>query len=202
MAIEQNASNFSFECIDCPSTPFDYNIYNISYSDCTLQFAGPGALSSPYFQTMVTVMYSAIFFVALLGNGAVCFIVRAFPRMRTVTNYFIANLALGDILMTVFCVPFTFVSQLLLNHWPFGSVLCKLVNYSQVVSVLVSAYTLVALAADRYRAITSPLRPRLSKPAAKAAIASVWVGALATALPTPIVMTLSAPSTWHEICER
>lgn len=170
--------------------------------DCSDQYAGPGLLKSPYFRAFVTVMYSAIFFVALIGNGTVCFIVRAYPRMKTVTNYFIANLALGDILMSVFCVPFSFVAQLLLNNWPFGDALCKLVNYSQVVSVLVSAYTLVALAADRYRTIMAPLRPRLTKVKAKVAIAAVWVGALGTALPIAIVTALIAPSDWHEKCEK
>lgn len=149
-----------------------------------------------YFQVGVLFMYFAIFCVALLGNGAVCFIVTATPRMRTVTNYFIANLALGDILMTLFCVPFTFVSQLLLDYWPFGSIMCGLVQSSQVVSVLVSAYTLVALAADRYRAITAPLRPRLTKTMATAVIGTVWIGALATALPIPLVSKLDPHPAW------
>lgn len=120
-------------------------------------------LSSTYFQTTVYIMYMSIFVLALFGNGIVCYIVQSSPRMRTVTNYFIANLAVGDILMSLFCVPFSFVSILLLHYWPFGTVLCHLVNYSQAVSVLVSAYTLVAISVDRYIAIMWPLRPRISK---------------------------------------
>lgn len=120
-------------------------------------------LSSTYFQTSVYIMYISIFVVALFGNGIVCYIVQSSPRMRTVTNYFIANLAVGDIFMSLFCVPFSFVSILLLHYWPFGSVLCHLVNYSQAVSVLVSAYTLVAISVDRYIAIMWPLRPRITK---------------------------------------
>lgn len=120
-------------------------------------------LSSTYFQVTVYIMYISIFVVAMFGNGIVCYIVQSSPRMRTVTNYFIANLAVGDILMSLFCVPFSFVSILLLHYWPFGSVLCHLVNYSQAVSVLVSAYTLVAISVDRYIAIMWPLRPRITK---------------------------------------
>lgn len=176
---------------------------NTNYTtDCMDGYREDPVLTSVYFQATVFFMYFIIFCVALVGNGAVCFIVKATPRMRTVTNYFIANLAVGDILMCVFCVPFSFVSQLVLNHWPFGGFLCRLVNYSQAVSVLVSAYTLVALAADRCRAITQPLKPRLSTPTAHAAIAGVWIGALATAAPIPIVSVLSTPSDWHAICKR
>ncbi|XP_012156610.1 neuropeptide SIFamide receptor [Ceratitis capitata] len=120
-------------------------------------------LSSVYFKTIVYLLYIPIFIFALLGNGIVCYIVQSTPRMRTVTNYFIANLAVGDILMTVFCIPFSFVSIFILKHWPFGTVLCNLVNYSQAVSVLVSAYTLVAISIDRYLAIMKPLKPRITK---------------------------------------
>lgn len=116
-----------------------------------------------YFQTTVYMLYILIFVIALFGNGVVCYIVLSTTRMKTVTNYFIVNLAVGDILMSLFCVPFSFVSILLLQYWPFGSVLCHLVNYSQAVSVLVSAYTLVAISIDRYIAILWPLRPRISK---------------------------------------
>lgn len=120
-------------------------------------------LASVYFQTLVYCMYILIFVVAMLGNGIVCYVVQSTPRMRTVTNIFIANLAVGDILMTLFCVPFSFVSILLLAYWPFGSAMCHMVNYSQAVSVLVSAYTLVAISVDRYMAIMWPLRPRITK---------------------------------------
>lgn len=118
---------------------------------------------SVHFKATAYLMYIGIFVFALLGNGTVCYIVQSTPRMRTVTNYFIANLAVGDILMSLFCVPFSFVSIFILNYWPFGVVLCHLVNYSQAVSVLVSAYTLVAISVDRYIAIMWPLRPRITK---------------------------------------
>lgn len=115
------------------------------------------------YQVFVYCMYIVIFVLALLGNGVVCYIVQSSPRMRTVTNYFICNLAIGDILMTLFCVPFSFISILILGYWPFGVILCHLVNYSQAISVLVSAYTLVAISVDRYIVIMWPLRPRITK---------------------------------------
>ncbi|XP_013200178.2 RYamide receptor [Amyelois transitella] len=158
-------------------------------------------LTSPLFQSCVYIMYCTVFVVALLGNGLVCFVVQTSPRMKTVTNYFIVNLAVGDILMTLFCVPFSFVSMLVLRYWPFGAVMCKVVNYSQAVSVMVSAYTLLAISIDRYMAIMRPLRPRLGKAAAKLVVAGVWGGALATAAPIPIVSQIQRPTEWHRFCE-
>ncbi|XP_039493698.1 RYamide receptor isoform X2 [Drosophila santomea] len=159
--------------------------------------------SSAYFKTIVYMLYIPIFIFALIGNGTVCYIVYSTPRMRTVTNYFIASLALGDILMSVFCVPSSFISQYILNYWPFGLALCHFVNYSQAVSVLVSAYTLVAISIDRYIAIMWPLKPRITKRYATYIIGGVWFIALATALPIPIVSGLHIPmSPWHEKCEK
>lgn len=89
-------------------------------------------LATAWFQAIIYFLYSTIFLTALLGNGLVCYVVYSSPRMRTVTNFFIANLAVGDILMTLFCVPTSFVSTLILQYWPFGPELCPSVNYSQV----------------------------------------------------------------------
>lgn len=158
-------------------------------------------VTSYLFQLCVFIMYSAVFVVALLGNGLVCFVVHTTPRMKTVTNYFIVNLAVGDILMTLFCVPFSFVSQLVLRYWPFGAIMCKAVNYSQAVSVLVSAYTLLAISIDRYKVIMHPLKPRLGKTAAKLVVIGVWIGAFITAAPIPVVSELQRPSLWHQVCE-
>ncbi|VVC96278.1 unnamed protein product [Leptidea sinapis] len=146
-------------------------------------------------------MYCSVFVVALIGNGLVCFIVHSSPRMKTVTNYFIMNLAVGDILMTILCIPFSFVSMLVLRYWPFGMVMCKVVNYSQAVSVFVSSYTLLAISIDRYLAVMRPLKPRLGSVAAKFIVSFVWAGACATAAPIFVVSNIKRPTSWHDICE-
>nr|CAD7438397.1 unnamed protein product [Timema bartmani] len=173
----------------------DYN-YTI---DCD---ATIGQLSSPYYQSALYILYGAIFVLALCGNGLVCYVVQASPRMRTVTNYFIVNLAVGDILMTLLCIPFSFVTTLLLQHWPFGRIMCSTVSYSQAMSVFVSAYTLVAISVDRYMAIMWPLKPRMSKTQAKVVILIVWTIAVITALPIPLVSQLIQPTEFFKICGR
>ncbi|XP_068631453.1 RYamide receptor-like [Battus philenor] len=167
---------------------------------CSLNTSSEDFLSSTLFQICIYFLYSTVFVMALIGNGLVCFVVRNSPRMKTVTNYFIVNLAVGDILMTLFCVPFSFVSMLILRYWPFGSVMCKVVNYSQAVSVFVSAYTLLAISIDRYMVIMWPLRPRLRKTSAKLVVVAVWGGALATAGPIAVVSEIQRPTNWHQEC--
>lgn len=187
--------NFTIETMYAPTYPYvanksiddQFNMMAFNNSSLIDTCEKDKIDDSTYFQTTVYMLYILIFVLALFGNGVVCYIVVSTPRMKTVTNYFIVNLAVGgklwwpiahiysqntnnamsfdstDILMSLFCVPFSFFSILLLQYWPFGSVMCHLVNYSQAVSVLVSAYTLVAISIDRYIAILWPLRPRISK---------------------------------------
>ena len=79
-------------------------------------------------QVVVYLMYGAVFLVSLVGNTLVVMVVMCSPRMRTTTNYWLLNLAVGDILMTLLCVPFTFISTLILQYWPFGVHLCHVVS--------------------------------------------------------------------------
>lgn len=61
---------------------------------------------------IICIAYTIVFVVGIVGNSFVVAIVCKSPRMRTVTNYFIANLALADILVLVLCLPATLVSNL------------------------------------------------------------------------------------------
>ncbi|XP_067136190.1 LOW QUALITY PROTEIN: RYamide receptor-like [Centruroides vittatus] len=148
-------------------------------------------------EALMYIMYITISVAAIGGNGVVCYIVLAYQRMRTVTNFFIVNLAVGDILMACLCIPFGFVSNLLLQYWPFGAVMCVLVSYAQAASVFVSAYTLIAISVDRYIAILYPLRPRMTKFQSKLIIVLVWIVALLTPLPTAVVSRLRQPVQWR-----
>lgn len=59
-----------------------------------------------------SIAYSSISVVGIVGNVAVFIVVTKSPQMRTLTNKFIGNLALADLLVNVLCVPFTLVSNL------------------------------------------------------------------------------------------
>ncbi|XP_068082266.1 uncharacterized protein [Anabrus simplex] len=58
------------------------------------------------------VAYLLVFAVGLVGNCFVIAVVYRSPRMRTVTNFFIVNLAVADILVIVFCLPATLMSNI------------------------------------------------------------------------------------------
>ena len=106
--------------------PFNNNL-TLSYED----LGGPEPLPV-YAKVIITIMYSTITLVAVGGNLIVCYIVIAYQKMRTVTNFFIVNLACADLLVAVLCIPFTFIANLLMEFWPFGPIMCPVINYAQV----------------------------------------------------------------------
>lgn len=87
----------------------------LNYEACSVAHDNESAWFSTEFQATLHFMYITILLIAIFGNGIVCFIVTTSSRMQTVTNYFIANLALSDMLMAFFCIPFSFISLFVLQ---------------------------------------------------------------------------------------
>ncbi|XP_066147090.1 RYamide receptor-like isoform X1 [Euwallacea fornicatus] len=185
-----NVSDPSFTVTPSEDPPFQFNENSNEICDI---LPSDYPTKDPIFSTIVYSIYVTIFIVALLGNVFVCYIVLQSPRMRTVTNYFIMNLAVGDILITVLCVPFTSVT-IMLQYWPFGAFMCPFVSYVGTLSVLVSAYTLVAISIDKWMLIMYPLKPRISKRSATYIIAVVWIFAGITVVPSGVFTNIQQPN--------
>ncbi|XP_034137870.1 neuropeptide SIFamide receptor [Drosophila guanche] len=127
------------------------------------------------------VAYIVVFLVGLIGNSFVIAVVLRAPRMRTVTNYFIVNLAIADILVIVFCLPATLIGNIFVP-WMLGWLMCKFVPYIQGVSVAASVYSLIAVSLDRFIAIWWPLK-QMTKRRARIMIIGIWLIALVTTIP-------------------
>ncbi|GIY40622.1 orexin receptor type 2 [Caerostris darwini] len=80
---------------------------------------------------MLISLHVVVFVVGLVGNALVCVSVYRNHTMRTVTNYFIVNLALADFLVILVCLPPTVLCDVT-ETWFFGRITCKLVLYLQV----------------------------------------------------------------------
>nr|XP_031291390.1 orexin receptor type 2 [Camelus dromedarius] len=111
--------------------------------------------------------------------------------MRTVTNYFIVNLSLADVLVTITCLPATLVVDIT-ETWFFGQSLCKVIPYLQTVSVSVSVLTLSCIALDRWYAICHPLMFKSTAKRARNSIVIIWVVSCVIMIPQAIVMECSS----------
>ncbi|XP_033480835.2 neuromedin-K receptor [Epinephelus lanceolatus] len=129
-----------------------------------------------------SVAYSTVLAVAVFGNLIVMWIILAHKRMRTVTNYFLLNLAFADVSMAAFntLVNFIYATH---GEWYFGEVYCRFHNFFPVTAVFASIYSMTAIALDRYMAIIHPLKPRLSAKATMGVIVCIWSLAVVLAFP-------------------
>ncbi|XP_062289730.1 beta-2 adrenergic receptor-like [Scomber scombrus] len=125
---------------------------------------------------LLGVLMAILVMAIVFGNILVITAILRFQRLQTVTNLFIASLAVADLIMGVAVVPFG-SSYILLGAWQFGNFMCEFWTATDVLCVTASIETLCVIALDRYLAITSPLRypTLLTRGRAIAAILVVWI---------------------------
>ncbi|XP_040092972.1 neuropeptide FF receptor 2 [Oryx dammah] len=156
------------------------------YSDINITYVNY-YLHQPQVAAIFIISYFLIFFLCMVGNTVVCFIVMWNKHMHTVTNLFILNLAISDLLVGIFCMPITLLDNIIAG-WPFGSTMCKISGLVQGISVAASVFTLVAIAVDRFRCVIYPFKPKLTIKTAFVIIMIIWVLAIAIMSPSAIML--------------
>ncbi|XP_062371650.1 neuropeptide Y receptor type 1 [Sardina pilchardus] len=131
---------------------------------------------------IMAIAYSAVALLGVVGNLALILAIIRQREMHNVTNILIANLSLSDLLMSLVCLPFTFIYTHM-DHWVFGEILCKLNGLVQCCSVTVSIFSLVLIAMERHQLILHPRGWRPTTHHACIGIAAIWTLGLATAAP-------------------
>ncbi|KAM9811036.1 KISS1 receptor b [Neosynchiropus ocellatus] len=140
---------------------------------------------------LVPTFFALIMLVGLIGNSLVIHVVTKHQQMKTVTNFYIVNLAMTDILFLVCCVPFT-ASLYPLPSWIFGEFMCRLVNYFQQVTAQATCITLSAMSVDRCYVTVYPLqslRHRTTRMALAVSL-SIWIGSLLLSIPVAVYQRL------------
>lgn len=80
---------------------------------------------------VIPILFLLIAFVGISGNSLVIFVIAKHRDMRTVTNYFVGNLAITDISLLLICdIP----TSLIMLQWQHGNFICKFISYMQGVS--------------------------------------------------------------------
>uniref|UniRef100_A0A8B9ZUG3 G-protein coupled receptors family 1 profile domain-containing protein n=1 Tax=Anas zonorhyncha TaxID=75864 RepID=A0A8B9ZUG3_9AVES len=89
---------------------------------------------------------------------AVIYVILKAPKMKTVTNIFILNLAIADELFTL-VLPINIADYLLLQ-WPFGEFMCKLIISIDQYNIFSSIYFLTIMSLDHYLVVVATTKPR------------------------------------------
>lgn len=105
---------------------------------------------------VLLVCYLLICALGLVGNALVIYVVLMFAKMKTVTNMYILNLALSDVLfLTILPIMGT---TAVLKHWVFGFAMCKIYFVLYSINLFGGAFNLCVMSADRYLAVCHPIR--------------------------------------------
>jgi neuropeptide Y receptor len=138
---------------------------------------------------------SSFFYIAsmVLGIGGNTFLLVFMYILRTksVTQFFIINLAISDLIFAVLCIPSTYITAYLIQYWPFTSFFCIFLNYMQTVSVTLTVYTLIWLTLDKFWGLVKPLKLRMSIKVCKLLIALSWIFSLFVSLPIALFTKLT-----------
>ncbi|XP_026077986.1 pyroglutamylated RFamide peptide receptor-like [Carassius auratus] len=156
-------------------------------------------------KTTFVVMYVIIFALALVGNSLVVCIVLRKRALRTATNIFICSLAVSDLLITFFCIPFTLL-QNISSEWLGGVLVCKTVPFVQTTAIVTGILTMTCIAVERYQGIVYPLKMKRQYTPKRAyrMLGLVWIAAVMVGSPMLFVQQLEVKYDFlydhHHVC--
>ena len=129
---------------------------------------------------ILTVMYTMTMLAALVGNIILIYIVWKRPAVQSLTSFMFANMAIADIMVTVFMMPVT-ISELNSDFkWKIpgllGEITCRAIPFITHTTVMASVLCLTVMAIDRFYAFIFPLMdgtPWFRKP--KCITPLIWI---------------------------
>ena len=144
--------------------------------------------------------YVIIFVIGLIGNILVIIAVLRHPKMKTVTNIYILNLAVADSLFLI-GLPFL-IATTIQQRWVFGFFMCKVFFFLTSINWFGSVFTLTVMSADRYMAVCHPIRSirYRTRFVALLVCCCVWLVSLLVMLPIILYSTTIAHPRGGERC--
>ena len=142
------------------------------------------SLINPVVEKLVqTVASGLILVVSLVGNSLIVIIVFKTPTLRKPMNFMIVNMAISDLLFTIFLFPLSLV-EMQADSWLIGDsllqTLCKTSFFLLIVSATVSIQSLILITVYRFGAVVLPIRsPLISKSYGPFFIIATWIVAIA-----------------------
>ncbi len=129
-------------------TPVNYSIVQLGEGPPPGNKGTTGEVALPSVVSL-SILFCIIGIIGIIGNSLVIFIILTDRKMRrSVTNLFIMNLAISDLLIMLFGIPE--IVMFMLNHgWLLGPAMCKVQRYVLVFSLYSSVITQVSVCIER-----------------------------------------------------
>ncbi|WKY10771.1 hypothetical protein Q1695_002828 [Nippostrongylus brasiliensis] len=150
-------------------------------------------VKDPSLETPVVVVFSILyateFFLGIIGNIGVIYLTFGNKKLQTVQNMFILNLALADLIVCIFSLPLTPITNIYKN-WYFGDKMCHSLPWIQGASVFVATFSLALIAINRYQMVVSPHHKRMTPTQARFVMIGLWISSVLITLPYSWYMAL------------
>ncbi|KAJ8406934.1 hypothetical protein AAFF_G00292100 [Aldrovandia affinis] len=145
--------------------------------------------------------YYSIFLLSLLGNGLVLYIIYMYEKLNTVTNVFLLNLVISDL---VFSLSLPFWASYHSSEWIFGSVACKLVGGVYFVGFYSSILFLTLMTFDRYLAVVHAVAAAKRRRMVYALVSSatVWIVSILATIKEFVLYDTRNDSRYGVLCEE
>lgn len=152
----------------------------------------------------IITLYSVVILFGFLENLIILCVLLKNKHLHTPTNIFIMGLAISDIMLCSFNLPFQLHYQLT-ETWAFGGALCRVIMPTFGVPVFVSSMSILMIAIDRYILIVHPFRKRMSKYMAVAMVVSIAAFTIVLSIPIIVhtryeVIDFPAIRVYKELC--
>ncbi|KAM6338784.1 C-C chemokine receptor type 8-like [Podargus strigoides] len=160
------------------SAAYDYTFFYHEL-DISCDLENIPAFASSFFP----VLYSLLFVAGLVGNALVIWILTVFKKVRAMTDVYLLNLAISDLLF-VFSLPFL-VQYSIRSQWTFGNAMCKIISSAYFIGFYSSAFFITIMSVDRYLAIVRSVYALQVRTAAYGVITSlvIWAVAILASVP-------------------
>ncbi|XP_008335366.1 relaxin-3 receptor 1-like [Cynoglossus semilaevis] len=148
---------------------------------------------TPILRILISVVYSVVCAMGLVGNLLVFFLMRLRQgRKRSTINVFIINLAVTDF-QFVLTLPFWAVDTALDFSWPFGDAMCRIILSITVMNMYASVFFLTAMSVTRYWSVATALKKKTYRRSrcVKWVCAVLWVAATLATAPTAVFSTVT-----------
>ncbi|XP_076871685.1 alpha-1A adrenergic receptor [Brachyhypopomus gauderio] len=186
-----NESNDVFYSTETSNASFPKNISNTTCVGVTLDSQVIG----------VGIFLAVFILMAIVGNILVILSVLCNKHLQTVTNFFIVNLAIADLLLSIIVLPFS-ASLEVFGCWVFGRVFCNIWAAVDVLCCTASILSLCIISVDRYIGVKYCLKYPTIMTERKAGVilVVVWVSSMVISI-GPLLGWKEPPPSDESICK-
>jgi hypothetical protein len=112
------------------------------------------------YEVIILLIYGVMIIFSFFTNLIAIIIFSFGRRSRSKLSPFLLNLSVFNIIMTVYCIPFT-ITSLIFQRWLYARELCIVLDVFKTFSVSGVLLTLITIAVDRYCAVKYPLAMKI-----------------------------------------